>query len=65
MQSIKTLLKICIKWSKIKDIEAITPAFNDEINEVKDKIPSITNLAAAATLSAVENSRLWCRNKRY
>ena len=65
MQSIKTLLKICIKWSKIKDIEVITPAFNDEINEVKDKIPSITNLAAAATLSAVGNSRLWCRNKRY
>ena len=65
MQSIKTLLKICIKWSKIKDTEAIIPAFNAEINEVKDKIPSITNLAAAATLSAVENSRLWCRNKRY
>ena len=58
MQSIKTLLKICIKLSKIKDIEAITPAFNDEINEVKDKIPSITKLAAAATLSAVGNSIL-------
>ena len=65
MQSIKTLLKICIKWSKIKDTEAITPAFNAEINEVKDKIPSITNLAAAVTLTAGENSRLWCRNKRY
>ena len=60
------MLKICIKWSKIKDIEAITPAFNAEINEVKDKIPSITNLAAAAaTLTAGENSRLWCRNKRH
>ena len=34
---------------------ATTAALNTKINEVKGKIPNITNLASATVLTAVEN----------
>ena len=34
---------------------AITGAFNAKINEVKNKIPHITNLATITALTAIEN----------
>ena len=35
---------------------ATTDALNAKINEVKNKIPSITNLATTIALTAVENN---------
>ena len=49
---------------------------DDEIKDSEDKIPSITNWATTAALTAVENKiqnittfvktpRLWCKNIKY
>ena len=70
--------------AKIKNIDdkktdcpklATNTTFNAKIKEVKGKIPSITNLAAAAAPTTVENkipnvsdivktTRFWCKNIR-
>ena len=54
-----------------------TAALNAKINEVKNKIPSITNLATTIALTGVENNipkvsdlnkkmkKFWCRNEIY
>ena len=41
--------------SKVKYLVFLTAALNAKINEVKDKIPNITNLARTFALIAVEN----------
>ena len=41
--------------AKIKDNLATTTALYTEINEVKGKVPNITNLAIANAITAVEN----------
>ena len=40
---------------KVKHLATTTTAFNAKINEVKNKIPNITNLATTTALIAVEN----------